>query len=140
MSPAVTCPSATTVSPEEFWRQSEAVFEAALADLNSLREREGADLEADMRARLAAITELAGRIETRRPQVLEDCRARLTRRVEELVRDLPAEVITERVALELAIYSDRSDVAEELLRLRSHSRRRSCMTANQTSTQVLQKF
>ena len=44
--PAVTNPEEIALEPEELWRQSEAVFAAALEDLNSLREREGADLPA----------------------------------------------------------------------------------------------
>jgi uncharacterized protein (TIGR00255 family) len=44
----------------------------------------------------------------------------LTRRVEEITRDLAADVVAERVAMEVAVFADRSDVAEELVRLRSH--------------------
>jgi uncharacterized protein (TIGR00255 family) len=120
--PAVTSPEEIGLEPEELWRQSETVFAAALEDLNSLREREGADLETDLRSRLTTITGLVDQIEARRPAILEDCRNRLTRRVEEVTRDLPAEVAVERVAMEVAVFADRSDVAEELVRLRSHVR------------------
>jgi uncharacterized protein (TIGR00255 family) len=108
------------LEPEQLWRQSESVFAAALDDANSLREREGADLETDMRARLNQITEWIDEIEVRRPEILEDYRLRLTRRVEEITRDLAADVVAERVAMEVAVFADRSNVAEELVRLRSH--------------------
>lgn len=118
--PAVTSPQAVALQPEELWGKTSALFEAALAELEELRAREGADLGADIRERLATIAEVVDRIEARRPQAVEDCRSRLARRVEELVKDVPADVVAGRLAMEVAIFADRSDVAEEVVRLRSH--------------------
>jgi uncharacterized protein (TIGR00255 family) len=118
--PAFTAPAQGTPDPEEFWKGCAPVFEQALADLEGFRKREGADLSEDLQGRLAAIGQVVDAVEERRPQVIEDQRARLLRRAEELAKDLPFEVLAERVALEVALYADRSDVAEEVVRLRSH--------------------
>ncbi|GAB4255746.1 MAG: YicC family protein [Deferrisomatales bacterium] len=118
--PAVLSPPTGELEPEELWTRCAPVFEAALADLDALRVREGADLERDMRGRLAEVARAVDRIEEIRPRVVDDYRARLARRVEELVQSVPAEVVSERLAMEVAIFADRSDVAEEVVRLRSH--------------------
>ena len=52
--------------------------------------------------------------------LLDEYRARLSRRAEELITGLPVEVVRERLALEVAVFAERSDVEEELVRLRSH--------------------
>lgn len=118
--PAVLSPGATASDPEEIWKAASQVFDRALANLDELRRREAEDLVADVRARLEKIREYSLAIETRRPQVVEEYRARLARRAEELASGLPLEVVRERLALEVAVFADRSDVEEELVRLRSH--------------------
>lgn len=118
--PAVTSAAADSLDPEELWRQCSGIFASALEDLDGLRIREGTDLAADMRSRLAAVSAAVDRVETLRPQVVEEYHARLTRRIEELVQDLPAELVSERISAEVAVFADRSDVAEEVVRLRSH--------------------
>jgi len=118
--PAVTSPVSSTLAAEELWERCAPLFQAALVDLDGLRAREGEHLADDLRARLAAIGAAVDQVEALRPAIVEDYRARLHRRIEDLVRDLPAEVVAERVAVEVAVFADRSDVAEEVVRLRSH--------------------
>lgn len=118
--PAVTSGGSDALDPEALWRECGPIFEAALADLDGLRVREGADLGADMAGRLAAIGEAVGQVEALRPEVVEEYRSRLTRRIEEVLQEVPADVARDRLALEVAVFADRSDVAEEVVRLRSH--------------------
>lgn len=118
--PAVVSPQISTPDPEALWQTVAPVFGRTLEELDDLRTREGADLSADMRARTAAIEKVLEGIETLEPSVLEDYRARLTRKVLDLVQDLPAEVVAERVAMEVAVLADRCDISEEVVRLRSH--------------------
>lgn len=118
--PAVTSPTLVGLEPEALWAEAVPVFEAALRDLDALRAREGADLDADMRRRLQEIEEAVAQVEARRPQIVEECRQRLSRRLQDLIQDLPAEVLADRVALEVTLFADRSDVSEEVVRLRSH--------------------
>jgi uncharacterized protein (TIGR00255 family) len=90
----------------------------ALAALTSMREREGAALERDLARRLATLESLLGRVEALAPQSVEHYRARLAERVQELARGLVSDPA--RLATEVALFADRTDVAEEITRLRSH--------------------
>ena len=90
----------------------------ALRAFDGERRREGAHLGRDMRARTAAIGRAAVGIRRRLPQAL----AALRRQAEErFIRLLGgAEVDRGRVAQEIAVLADRSDVTEEVVRLDAH--------------------
>ncbi len=118
--PAVTAPAAGRVEGDRLWAETGPLVDAALQQLDAMRAREGDHLADDVRDRLRTIAGLESSVETRRPAVVEDARARLSRRVQELGADLPPEALAERVAFEVALFADRSDISEELVRLRSH--------------------
>jgi uncharacterized protein (TIGR00255 family) len=92
----------------------------ALEKLNRMREQEAAHLREEMDARLRAIAANAAAIE----QIAERARPAFARRLEQRLRELlaDAQVDPARLAQEAAIAAERSDVAEELLRLSSHVR------------------
>lgn len=118
--PAVTTPGAGRVEGDRLWAEAAPLVDAALAELDAMRGREGDHLAADLRARLRRTAELEAAVAARRPSVVEEAKARLARRVQELRAEIPAEALAERVAFEVALFADRSDVSEELVRLRSH--------------------
>jgi uncharacterized protein (TIGR00255 family) len=92
--------------------------EEALRALRLMREREGRSLAQDLLARVEVLREGARRLLALSPQSVETYRARLGERVAELSRG--AGVDPQRLALEVALFADRVDVAEELTRLGSH--------------------
>jgi uncharacterized protein (TIGR00255 family) len=96
-----------------------ATAEEALAVLNSVREREGAAIVDDLRRRCAAIAEIAARIEDLRGRALEAFQKRLANRLGELLQG--AAIDPQRLAQEAAILAERSDIAEELMRLKAHT-------------------
>lgn len=96
---------------------SEALGQA-LDGLLAMREREGNHLAADLRMRVDHIEQLAQGISRRAPQVVDEYRQRLQRRLEELLGNTPVE--PGRLAQEVAIFADKSDITEELKRLGSH--------------------
>ena len=82
------------------------------------REREGADLHSDIKAKLEGIKELTGQIEERSPQIVAEYRQKIMDKVAELTSDTK---IDEGVlATEIIIFADKICVDEETVRLRSH--------------------
>jgi uncharacterized protein (TIGR00255 family) len=96
-----------------------AAAEEALAVLNAAREREGAAIAAELRQRCAAISGIAVRIEDLRTQALAAFHKRLHDRLAELLEN--AAIDPQRLAQEAAMLVERSDVAEELMRLKTHA-------------------
>jgi uncharacterized protein (TIGR00255 family) len=94
-------------------------LEQALGSLNQFREREGAGLAEAMRECCAAIRADAEDMEGLRTEVLPALRARLEERLTELLKGAPIE--PQRLAQEAALLADRSDIAEEIARLKVHA-------------------
>jgi len=103
---------------EASWPAVESGVGAALDRLLAMREAEGARLGADLVARLSRMERTAEAIAARAPQVVEDYHARLGRRVQELAGGVAVD--PGRLATEVALFADRSDITEELTRFRSH--------------------
>lgn len=100
------------------WQGLAAVLEEALAGMMEMRRREGEVLSRDLSARLDLMTQLLSRIEAKAPQVVLEYQKRLTDRVRELTSGL---VVDEsRLSQEVAILAEKSDITEEIVRLRSH--------------------
>jgi uncharacterized protein (TIGR00255 family) len=99
----------------------EAVIESLRASLSGvveMRQREGEALQADMHSHLSSISEKACKARELVPLTIEDYRSRLQDRLEQL---LPPKVLDpQRLAQEVAILVERSDVSEEFARLDSH--------------------
>ncbi len=90
----------------------------ALEALVSMRAREGDALRRDLEARLETVGRLVSRVETLAPLAVEHHRARLADRVAELTGGIPLD--PGRLAQEVALLAERTDVAEEVTRLQSH--------------------
>ena len=93
-------------------------LDRALDGLLAMREREGATLRRDLEERLASLEGFVDRLAAAAPAAVTAYRDRLARRVQELAGDVGVD--PQRLAQEVAIFADRSDVTEELTRLRSH--------------------
>jgi uncharacterized protein (TIGR00255 family) len=97
-----------------------AALDQALDALQAMRAAEGAALERDLMGRLARVEELAGALEERAELVQQAVRERLRRRARQLEADTG--VLDEaRLYQEVALFADRLDVTEEIVRLRSHA-------------------
>jgi uncharacterized protein (TIGR00255 family) len=107
----------------EEWSDEDAelllgVARDAVAQLVASRETEGASLIAAMAEKLQGIQEAVGRLDALRGSVREEIAAALRRRLAELLGAQPLDEA--RLAQEVALLVDRSDVSEEIDRLRSH--------------------
>jgi uncharacterized protein (TIGR00255 family) len=101
---------------------AKAVCEAAaeaVAILNSVREREGAATEEELRQRCHNICNLVTRMEEIRAGAVGAFQKRLKEKLADLLRG--AGIDPQRLAQEAALLADRSDIAEELMRLRTHA-------------------
>lgn len=102
--------------PEALLTLAMDTLDLALDDLTAMREKEGAALARDMAGRIDALESLTEKIEARYPEALNEYAARLRARIEELVETYDEQ----RLLQEVAIMADRSAIAEETVRLRSH--------------------
>ena len=91
---------------------------AALDNLNTMRLVEGEKLKADMLSRMDTIENLVGEVTVRAPQIAKEYREKLETRVKEYLADAPVD--EGRLLAEVAVFADRSNIDEELTRLRSH--------------------
>ncbi|MFT3915528.1 MAG: YicC/YloC family endoribonuclease [Anaeromyxobacteraceae bacterium] len=90
----------------------------ALEALVAMRAREGEALSRDLASRLDVVDAAVVRIDELVPRSVEHHRARLAERVAELARGVTVDPA--RLAQEVALFADRTDVTEEVTRLRSH--------------------
>ena len=104
---------------EEMLRCLLEATDRAIADITSMREAEGAKLVADISMRADIISDIRNRIEARAPQLEKEYAVKFKARIEELL-DGVYEVPDERVALEAAVFADKANITEELVRLDSH--------------------
>ncbi len=84
----------------------------------SMRQREGENLKKDVSSRLDRILELVQVVEERSPKTVEEYRARLLQKLQEVLQDVTVD--PQRVLTEAAIFAEKVAVAEETVRLRSH--------------------
>jgi len=96
-----------------------SALEAALEEMNAFRAREGAEIAAEMRGNNARIAAAAGEMEQIRSSATAAFQNRLSERLKELLKG--AQIDPQRLAQEAAILADRSDIGEELARLKIHS-------------------
>ena len=107
---------------EEFIVGVEKAVESALDDLEKMRENEGEMLKSELLFRLNEIEERLPAIETEADTVTEEYRARLAKRITEILSktDAQIEIDQGRLAQEAAFLADRSDISEEIARLKIH--------------------
>lgn len=93
-------------------------LELALDSFERMRRNEGKALLADLEERLSLLEGYATRVGEKAPLVVEAHKGRLEERLRTLMKTLPVD--RDRLAQEVAIFADRSDITEELVRIRSH--------------------
>jgi uncharacterized protein (TIGR00255 family) len=104
---------------ETLWPATSKALGAALDMMLKMREREGAWLAKDLKARMSRLKEGVARVQSRAPQVAERYRVQLLERIKAAGLETPL-VQDERLLKEIFYFADRSDISEELTRLQSH--------------------
>lgn len=107
---------------EEFLEGVRRAFDVALDDLEEMREAEGAALKNDLASLLDNIERQLPLIEEEAGGVSAEYYERLQKKVEKLLSksDAQIEIDQARLAQEVAYLADKSDISEEIARLKSH--------------------
>ena len=103
---------------DELWSGLEAAVRGACRQFVDSRVKEGEHLKQDLLGKLDTMLTYVDFIEERSPQIMQEYRARLSERIQEILGD--RQMDEGRIATEVTIYADKICVDEETVRLRSH--------------------
>jgi uncharacterized protein (TIGR00255 family) len=103
---------------DELTSSVEAAVHDALQSCDEMRMREAAALVDDLSARLASFSAVLNEVEKRIPELIQHRQAALQERLQQLLGGVDLDPM--RLAQEVAVIADKTDVTEEMVRLRSH--------------------
>lgn len=119
--PGVVCePVADWTLVESHWPIIESAVNEALAQFSGMRAEEGQTMAVDMRSNCALISKELQAIEVRAPLVIDAFRTRITDKLNKLLADLGTRIEPADVVREIGVFTERSDISEEIVRLKSH--------------------
>ncbi len=101
------------------WDTLNTSLKDALEQISEMRIFEGDQLKEDMLTKLDSIESIILSVEERSPLVVDEYRTKLNDRINNLLVDKSL-IDPDRLAMEVAIYADKSSIDEEITRLRSH--------------------
>ncbi len=105
---------------DAFWERLRAPLDEAIDQLVAMRREEGKGITRSLVTMADRIVSLAKTVETRVEAAVEEYRAKLRARIDKLLKGSNVPLPEADLARELALFADRSDITEELQRLRSH--------------------
>ncbi len=105
---------------EQAWRLIEPAFAGALDRLLAMRAAEGKALQRHLAEGARALRDIAAKIKARAPRIVARYRQSLRRRLRE--GGIACAPMDPTLAREVALFADRADIAEELVRLESHGK------------------
>jgi uncharacterized protein (TIGR00255 family) len=103
---------------ESLWPSMASALRQATEGMVAMRAAEGARLAEDLLGRVAALEQMTDAVAGRSREVVREHGERLRLRLAEMLAQAPVDEA--RIATELALFAERSDITEELVRLRSH--------------------
>lgn len=118
----------------EIWPLIQQTLVAALDNLAKMRSDEGRAMTADLKANCATVAAELAHIEFRAPLVVDAYRARMQDRIKKVLDEYQLSLEPGDLIKEISIYSERSDISEEIVRLRSHLEQFDTITALPEST------
>lgn len=103
---------------EIIWNYSTKALDAALDNLNRMRQKEGTELKADLVNQINAIADMLQTVNEISEQRAPETRERLHERIRKMVSEDTFD--PERMEMEVALLVDKMDINEEIIRLQSH--------------------
>jgi uncharacterized protein (TIGR00255 family) len=105
---------------EALWPKLATAIDIALNNLMSMRLLEGENIQRDLSKRLDKLIVDIKAIEERAPKIIIEYREKLLIRMRDILADIKAEPDETRLLQEAALFADRTNFTEELVRLNSH--------------------
>ena len=112
--------SAVPIDAGAHWPLISDTLAAAMENLGRMRVEEGRAMAADLKANGQVAAASLDRIECRIPQVAAAYRTRLEERLKKILSDFDVELDRADLMREVSLFAERSDISEEIVRLRSH--------------------
>ncbi|RYZ46653.1 MAG: YicC family protein, partial [Myxococcaceae bacterium] len=106
------------VDVESATQATQAALQQALSALETMRNTEGESIHTDLDTRMKLIEGWSQEVARLAPRAVNDYQQRLTERVAELARGVAVD--PQRLAQEVALFAERTDIAEEVTRLATH--------------------
>lgn len=104
--------------PETVWKEIEGALRDSIAGLIRMRRDEGEFLKQELLGRAEAIGNRLDSIEKRCPLIVQDHREKLSGRIKSLAGEFDMD--ERSLHLEVALFAERCDITEEIVRVRSH--------------------
>lgn len=105
---------------DEFWMSIEPALEIAITKILEMRAQEGLQLKNDIFTKIDSIKTKLVQIERYAPKIIEAYRLKTRDRIAELLLQMNAEIDEMRLANEIALYADKTNINEEIVRIYSH--------------------
>ena len=103
---------------EKVYNALEVSLNSALNMFIKMRESEGVKLSEDILERCENILSMMSIIEERSPSIVEEYREKISQRIKEFLKDV--EIDETKLLNEVAFFSDKCNITEEIVRLKSH--------------------
>lgn len=104
---------------DKLWSMLKVALENALLKLKEMRSEEGKKLAEDIQNRCDLLKNYIEDIEKYSYNVVIDYKEKLKNRISDMLED-PSIIDESRLAQEVAIYADKSNITEEIVRFKSH--------------------
>jgi uncharacterized protein (TIGR00255 family) len=105
---------------EALWQSVKSVLDKTFLAFNQMREAEGEKLLADMAARIANCSKLADEIKILAQNCKDNYYEAFKQKLKDIIGDTGVIIDDNRILTESAIYADKIEITEEIVRIKSH--------------------
>ena len=105
---------------EDDWLIIESAISEAAEKLSAMRSREGEAMKIDLSANISEIRRHLDQIRNLAPNVPKNYASKLTERINSILSEQGVDIDPKDIVREVAIFTDKCDISEEIVRLGSH--------------------
>jgi uncharacterized protein (TIGR00255 family) len=118
--PGVVAPATPQIDKESFWQAIKRAAGKAMRQLQAMRKAEGKALTSDILHRVHLLEQTQETLWAHKDEIVEKYRKHLVEHLGALAPPSAAPLMAERLEAEVLLFADKSDITEELVRLKSH--------------------